>query len=490
MSGAEASWDPVPASQRYIEQWATTKRNLINKKVTEAGQWIGGQASGWWNDPVGMVNKVNKVAGDRLAETDQLNASAFADPRNPAKVTDVDAFNALHEQMFDRAGSIMPAGIMKERGGQWVSQHAGGPAELAKKIQEMGIVETPVVGQWIDSALKKYIQNDMATAGDPLRALANKGIVNEEKVLNLTRKPIPSQEIKWNRTEAGYDPKGTSGETPQGRWWENAMDNMVLNRSAEKVKGLVNAEKNPWLDKVDPATRIHTIHMPQAVDYQPLTKMVMDLEDDITKGVLRPEQLNKVSVSDAMQRSHEKLLAKIAERKNTGLTVHKQYDDGFKWVELGPKPGEAADVAKTRVEGLLKAEGDNMQNCVGGYCDRVLRGSTKIYSLRNPNNGSHVTVEVTPPRYTEVKRIQDMTPEDIASLPIDAPRLKDPTVFLRHPDGKTQISGRSFEESMTMTKPSIIQIRGKQNSTKISPGYQKMVDDFIGDPTQWGLIKK
>lgn len=41
----------------------------------------------------------------------------------------------------------------------------------------------------------------------------------------------------------------------------------------------------------------------------------------------------------------------------------------------------------------LEAEGDAMGHCVGGYDQEVANGSTAIYSLRDPKNQPHVTVE-------------------------------------------------------------------------------------------------
>lgn len=44
----------------------------------------------------------------------------------------------------------------------------------------------------------------------------------------------------------------------------------------------------------------------------------------------------------------------------------------------------------------LTEEGDRMGHCVGGYCDQVRNGDTKVYSLRDDKNIPHVTMEVKP----------------------------------------------------------------------------------------------
>lgn len=47
-------------------------------------------------------------------------------------------------------------------------------------------------------------------------------------------------------------------------------------------------------------------------------------------------------------------------------------------------------------ENNLKAEGNKMGHCVGSYCGQVQRGLTRIFSLRDPSNTPHVTMEVSP----------------------------------------------------------------------------------------------
>jgi len=41
----------------------------------------------------------------------------------------------------------------------------------------------------------------------------------------------------------------------------------------------------------------------------------------------------------------------------------------------------------------LKVEGNKMDHCVGGYCEDVERGNSTIFSLRDPQNNPHITIE-------------------------------------------------------------------------------------------------
>lgn len=478
MSSAEGSWDVSLPSGRHMADW-------MKRKLEAAGGAIKDQATGWWNDPVGMVNEINRKAGERLAETDKLTKRAFADPKDPMRVTDVDAFNVLTEQAFDRAGSIMPAGIIKAKNAQWLQRRDyDTPSPVPKMTTDPELQAAyvkfnprnhgpwnPAMNDWVDNTVQKYVKNQMGTEDDIIRKLADQNIGNDMEMLNMETRPRLFPATENARVIAGFPKEGVA-TTPAGAWWENAVDQSMTVRPAGKYAQSPKAmENNPWLTKTDPNVPIAQIEEFEGLHSDILSKMAKDLNDDVIAGRIRPDQLNKVSVEEAMRRSHKKMIDVTAEEAKVRATAnpHKQYDTGFKWVELGPKPGEAADVAKERVGKLLTAEGKTMQNCVGGYCGDVMKGKTKIYSLENPNGGSHVTIEVKPPNRQKF----------IAENALEAERI-------------FTTQGKEALESWIAAniKPSIAQIKGKQNSTKIGSEYQKMVDDFIGDPAQWGSISK
>jgi hypothetical protein len=63
--------------------------------------------------------------------------------------------------------------------------------------------------------------------------------------------------------------------------------------------------------------------------------------------------------------------------------VYKTYDDGMKWVLL-------------ITEMHMAREGNLMHHCVGGssYVNQMKQGVSEFYSLRDPKNEPHITVEV------------------------------------------------------------------------------------------------
>ena len=258
--------------------------------------------------------------------------------------------------------------------------------------------------------------------------------------------------------------------------------------------------QNPWISKVDPET---TIYSPYTSDLG--FDHIMDvLRQDLAAGRIRPEQMNKISISDAVRRTHqfdEDMAKKMAEaqiKATEGMPVHKDYGDkGYKWIELAPAkmpenwaapekfsivsptPGSETlaimdnetgkyittglksqeealkhlhrTVNKDAVENALKYEGETMGHCVGGYCPDVLEGRSRIFSLRSAKGEPHVTVEVQPdPHYgnraAEMKRA-GASDEEIAA-------------FFENPPQK------------------IVQIKGKQNRAP-KEEYLPYVQDFV-----------
>jgi hypothetical protein len=112
------------------------------------------------------------------------------------------------------------------------------------------------------------------------------------------------------------------------------------------------------------------------------------------------------------------------------------------------------------LQDALKYEGDIMGHCVGGYCDDVLSGRTKIYSLRDAKGQPHVTVEVRP---------EDQAARDSYNRLVE----------------RLQGEGASEEEAIRQGRklfpdlaPRIVQIKGKQNRAP-NPEYLPFVQDLV-----------
>lgn len=144
--------------------------------------------------------------------------------------------------------------------------------------------------------------------------------------------------------------------------------------------------------------------------------------------------------------------------------------------------------------GRLVEEGNTMGHCVGGYCEGVASGESRIFSLRDPKGKSHVTVEVSPNSSTELR------PEggpNVMSGDILKQRFgqKGADAFDEwrrlYQEGDTGNIREFLEEKhpemwAALKQDDIIQIKGKQNRAP-NAEYLPYVQDFIKSG-KWGEV--
>jgi hypothetical protein len=265
-------------------------------------------------------------------------------------------------------------------------------------------------------------------------------------------------------------------------------------------------EDNPWIAKVDPNSSVYTPHLGD-LGFDHITDV---LNQDLAAGRIRPEQLNKISMEQAVRRTHEfdqdmaKKMRETQAKVTEGMPVYKEYPEGYKWVELSqpkdlPKgwsqepsgayigPNGERTIVNPNYETLgqaLKYEGDTMGHCVGGYCPDVAEGRSRIFSLRDAKGEPHVTVEVQPKTRGTKERTDWFAnqPEDIQN------KITEEALELEKTYGKGLEYGsrdnwqKSFfgviDKNMGEESPSIVQIKGKQNRAP-KEDYLPFVQDFV-----------
>jgi len=292
--------------------------------------------------------------------------------------------------------------------------------------------------------------------------------------------------------------------------------NTLLGRESgfEKRAG----DLNPFVAKLDPETRLYS-----GSTYNLGFDHVVDvLREDLAAGRIRPEQLNKVSMEQAVRRTYEydqemaKKMQETALQQQEGFPTYKEYPEGYKWIELKTpdynslplderKQMIARLTEEARQKGLtpedyiekypesqladaLKYEGDTMGHCVGGYCPDVISGRSKIYSLRDAKGEPHVTIEVVPNQHLDYNTWFNKQPEEIQNR-----------IAQRRKEDKNhdEYEGPEYLAAREALPPKIKQIKGKQNA-KPKDAYLPFVQDFvkggnwsdIGDFKNTGLIRE
>lgn len=286
------------------------------------------------------------------------------------------------------------------------------------------------------------------------------------------------------------------------------------------------AQENPFIDKLDPETQLYSGNTAD----MGFDHVIDILKQDVMEGRIRPEQLNKVSVEDAVRRTMEfdqEAARKMAEaqiKATEGFPTYKEYPEGYRWIELAmPEPkipegsvfeeyngmqrlfgpdGESLSIGATKEEAIklykrqerekqleeaLQYEGNTMGHCVGGYCPDVVSGKSRIFSLRDAKGEPHVTVEVNPSSQRVAPRHEEILAEMKASG-LDISQLDEPAY------------DAAYEQALQRVKqnrpPAIAQIKGKQNAAPKAE-YLPYVQDFVksgkysevGDLRNTGLFR-
>jgi hypothetical protein len=341
---------------------------------------------------------------------------------------------------------------------------------------------------WIQGNLRNYVKNQMATPDDPIRKVAEEGVLH---MAPYGEQGVVSSRLMNKRLGMGQDPLGM-GRSDPARFWERMSDISVDAYPAGSYKhGSLDESllaDNPWLQKVPDDTMIYSgkgISGDLGFDH------ILDvLREDLTAGRIRPEQLNKVSMEQAVRRTHEydqELAAKMnaaraAQRE--GLPVYKEYPEGYRWVELN-KPGAFASESEAMghsVRGYEPPQGhpDWMEGSGGagslgyghGGWEAIKSGKAKVYSLVDPKGEPHVTVEVA---------ATGMTPE----------QRQYKIGFLAD---QLQKEGKTAEEALRQAekiypeehKEAITQIKGKQNRAP-NQEYLPFVQDLVKSGQWFGV---
>ena len=386
------------------------------------------------------------------------------------------------------------------------------PEELQSLMADPFYVNNQALNKWIDSNLTNYVKKQMATPDDPIRKLAEEGVIH-----------IPINDA--NRFHAVgirkmHDGK-QMGKSEAAQAWEDESDIAIYPGTVGEIKrvkevGGPGADKyEPWMEKADPNTVVSRTTRNFSTQDLGFDHIVDVLKEDIATGRIRPEQLSKVSMEQAVRRTYEydqemaKKMRETQAKVTEGMPVHKDYSDkGYKWIELkapdynslpleerkqmiarlteeakqkGLTPEDYIErYPKSQLAEALKYEGNTMGHCVGGYCPDVLEGRSRIFSLRDAKGEPHVTVEVEPnqnPYPVSGEAFTRLSPQEKAQYREYVRQWRQ-----RNPDVEEltdEHTAQALKEAGVAPQPDrIVQIKGKQNRAP-KEDYLPFVQDFV-----------
>jgi len=267
-------------------------------------------------------------------------------------------------------------GVVKPKGGNWLAGSVERGLRLFKRPDRMfqggneitleqamnwpGLA--PVAGRdiainnWIDTKLTKYIKNEMATPEDPVRALAERGVLHR----NTYDLGEPGSAMREKRSSQGFPEEGMA-VSPEAQFWEYLADRAIdPARAADFKYGSLDESiprNNPWLEKVPDEAAVYSAKgLQRDLGFEHLIdelRNATDPDSGLPRSLqLSPEKLQKVTVPQAVElvdkinkwRAEQKVAADLKRSQNAATVEYKAYDTvpgttepnqrGLRWVEL------------------------------------------------------------------------------------------------------------------------------------------------------------
>jgi hypothetical protein len=420
---------------------------------------------------------INKWIGSNLGNYLQKQ---MATPSDPVRKLAEEGITHIPD-LANRTASFPTGALQERRATAGFPEYGMGQSELAKKWENLAdesiythragdIQKTVESGGKLDEAKAEYVAKMAEIDAKMAERLASRGF-NEDETATMLIGMSPRQKAEivgdneFNAVRRNYE---------------------MASIDAQSINAKI-AEENPWIAKLDPeAPAYHGDVYDLGFDH-----VVDVLGDMVASGRIRPEQLNKVSLEQAIRMTHQydiemaEKAAKATAVAREGLPVYKEYPEGYKWVELN-KPGAFAAESEAMGHSVRGYEppkghpdwtggsGDAGHSGYGhGGWEAIKSGRAKVYSLVDEKGKPHVTVEVKSGRKLTEADLPNDVRDDLAEAYGDASREEFEAAVQR------ALEAREIPQQIT-------QIKGKSNRAP-KEEYLPFVQDFVKSG-QWGDV--
>jgi len=500
----------LPTSEDIEKKLPFKSDTPVSRAATGAGQLAGGFYYGP-GSPLKVIANLPgaiKHGATEFAKASAAGASRVMKPEGgnwiPGEVE-----NAVKHLKRKTINGDDPALVLKEFNETYTPKALEGMYENSRRemLEYKDLLERDVaLNKWVDNNFSNYIKKQMGTEKDPVRLLADEGITHystEGAMRNAMNTSY--QQFVDNRKLRGKlgMPEQPLAKTDLGRTWEEGIDNILDQGnmvSAKQLEGGKLYKNNPWLQKLPPDSTLYRLD-PASVEDMNMIHIMDVLREDLAIGRIKPSDLKNFSMDRAVRRTHEynQEMAKKAEeataKKLEGMTVYKEYPNGFKWVKL-EKPGDFAAESNAmghsvrgyepppRHPDWVEGSGDRGTPSYGlGGWEAIKSGKAQVYSLVDPKGSPHATIEagaVRNPRYEEIRNHFDEAHDDVLKeMKAQGMDISDPT----------KANGLAWKRAEEIAKEQnyqfVNQIKGKGNDRPIDK-YDPYTQDFVttGDWTE------
>lgn len=227
--------------------------------------------------------------------------------------------DALRHGAEGFASAVPVSNVVKNKGGNWLNGSVesalgglkrpvyGATSELPEDIAARLPRES--LNNWVDKQLTRYVKNEMATPEDPIRALAERGIVHGE-VSRPRQLSALDDRMRQIRAEVGFPAEGV-GTSQAAKDWEAASDAAVGSYRPNEFGDRTLAD-NPWISKLPAEARVHDLNggfLSPDVGELGFNHLIDELSNALNPEsglprhlLLDPKSLDRVSVPQAVER--------------------------------------------------------------------------------------------------------------------------------------------------------------------------------------------
>jgi len=278
-------------------------------------------------------------------------------------------FRRMGQRTMSQAGDVdavtAPRGalsVIKNKGGNWLTGSVEDALSGLKRnvVPPRRTIENDLTGQaardfevaprainsFIDKQLTRYVKNEMATPEDPIRALAERGVlhVDPERLTGNYSVAERNRQLFRDDHGAGQSPGFGIGNAAQR--WENTSDAVTVpNRASYYQKNQLGLSENPWLAAIASDSPVYEV-TPRISSNLGFNHLIDELANALNPEsglprhlLLDPKSMDRVSVPQAVERvaqinawrAAQKVEADAARANNAATVLHKDYPLADYW---------------------------------------------------------------------------------------------------------------------------------------------------------------
>jgi hypothetical protein len=266
--------------------------------------------------------KIASAAGDAATALSALGGAGVIKSKGGNWFKDLDSVEYQLNALLKNAGARnLPADqVLAEMNATYTPEAMArlSPESLAQVERAYAELKpAAAINKWVKSKLTKYVKNEMGTPEDPVRALAERG------VLHIPTYDLDIMGLTSKRERAGM-PMAPQGQSEAARFWEQMSDKVIDFTTPSRIKkqakqgawehqrneNIQLLRENPWIKDVSADTKIYRPSISEdLVDSAGFGHLVDELENAMSPQSnlpdalrVQPKDLEKMTVPQAVER--------------------------------------------------------------------------------------------------------------------------------------------------------------------------------------------